>query len=268
MSVTVSRLFRYPLKSGRREELREAEVLETGIAGDREYMVIEPDGALVSQREVPELGKLDARDVIAACEATGRLRPARVFGWEGLGEDQGHTVARIVSAHLDRDVRVVRFPRAYSRPTGAGGGHTQYADGYPVLVASERSLQEVNTWLDEPVPIERFRPSVVLSGLDEPFAEDDIATLQIGEVVLDLIAPCGRCVMTTIDQDTAEKGREPLRALGERRVLPQLGGGRGIMFAVNAIPRTTGTIRVGDAARVTMHDQPYSVRVAQQSTKE
>ena len=136
-----------------------------------------------------------------------------------------------------------------------------YADGYPLLVASSRSLDEVNRWLDEPVPMERFRPSIVLDGLEAPFVEDDIASIQIGEVHIDLVKLCGRCVMTTIDQDTAVKAKEPLREMGRRRVLPQLGGGQEIMFAVNAIPRTEGTINVGDEVAVTMHEQPYEQRV-------
>ncbi|WP_153506545.1 MOSC domain-containing protein [Cumulibacter manganitolerans] len=262
MTVTVSRLFCYPLKSGRRVELDAAQIVADGIAGDREYMVVDGDGVLVSQREAPALALLEPAEVIAACEATGDLRPVRVFGWQGLGEDQGETVARIVGARLERDVRVVRFPRNHRRATGVGGGQTMYADGYPLLVASSASLAELNRWLDEPVPMERFRPSIVLDGLDAPFVEDDIASITIGAVSIDLVKLSGRCLMTTIDQDTARKGREPLQTLGRRRVLPQLGGGREIMFAVNAIPRTAGTISVGDEVQVTMHDLPYEQRVA------
>lgn len=261
MTVTVSGLFCYPLKSGRRIELTEAEVRSTGIVGDREYMVVDPDGQLVSQRDVPALALVEPGDVIAACEPTGTFEPVQVWGWEGLGEDQGDTIARILTEHLGRAVRVVRFPRRHRRATGVGGGETMYADGYPLTVASTASLAEVNRWLDEPVPMERFRPSIVLDGLPEPFVEDDIASLTLGPVVIDLVKLAGRCVMTTIDQDTAEKGREPLRSLGMRRVLPQLGGGKEIMFAVSAVPRTTGTISIGDEVQVTMHEMPYEMRI-------
>lgn len=264
MSVRVARLFRYPLKSGRRIEVSEAEVRSTGLAGDREYMVVDPDGDLVTMRELHALGLLDSADVIAACERTGQIRPVRVWKWDGLGEDQGDAVADLVSRHAGTELRVVRFPDRHRRPTVLGGGETMYADGYPLLVASTRSLEEVNSWLDEPIPMERFRPSIVLDGLDRPFIEDDIASIAINDVVIDLVTPCGRCVMTTIDQDTAEKtGREPLRTLGQRRVLPQVGGGQEIMFAMNAVPRSIGTIRVGDEVTVTMHDRPYLERVQQ-----
>lgn len=261
MTVTVAGLFRYPLKSGRRIELTEAQVRSTGITGDREYMVVDGTGKLVSQREAPQLALLDSAEVLEACRSEGDYVPVQVFSWDGLGADQGDAAARLVSERIDRDVRVVRFPPRHRRTTRVGAGELMYADGYPLLVASTSSLAEVNRWLDEPVPMERFRPSIVLDGLDAPFVEDDIASLQIGEVFIDLVALAGRCVMVTIDQDTAVKGREPLRALGARRVLPQIGGGQEIMFAVGAIPRTEGTIRVGDEVAVTMHETPYELRV-------
>lgn len=263
MTVTVSRLFRYPLKSGRRIELTEADVVSTGIVGDREYMVVDGTGKLVSQREVSQLALVDPTEVIAVCESTGQFVPVQVFSWDGLGEDQGDAAARLVTERLGREVRIVRFPRRHRRATRIGAGETLYADAYPLLVASTASLGEVNRWLDEPVPMERFRPSIVLDGLPEPFVEDDIASIQIGDVFIDLVALAGRCAIVTIDQDTAAKGREPLRALGARRVLPQIGGGQEIMFAVGSIPRTEGTIRVGDEVTVTMHDTPYEIRIAQ-----
>lgn len=263
MTVRVSRLFRYPVKSARRIEVDETEVRSTGLAGDREYMVVDPDGDVVTMREVHALGLLEPAEVIDACEQTGDLRPVRIWSWHGLGEDQGDAVADLVSRHAGTQLRVVRFPERHRRATDVGGGETMYPDGYPLLVASMRSLDEVNSWLDEPVPMERFRPSIVLDGLEQPFVEDDIAAIAINDVHIDLVKLCGRCVMTTIDQDTAEKtGREPLRTLGQRRVLPQIGGGQEIMFAVNAVPRTTGTIRVGDEVAVTMHDRPYLERIA------
>lgn len=261
MTATVSGLFRYPVKSCRRVELTQAQVFANGIAGDREYMVIEPDGKLVTQRDVAALALVDSAEVVAACAPTGELRAAQVFSWQGLGEDQGDAVAQLVGDRVGREVRVVRFPKNHRRATRFGGGQTMYADGYPLLVASTSSLAEVNRWLEEPVPMERFRPSIVLDGLDGPFVEDDIASITIGDVAIDLVVLSGRCVMTTIDQDTAQKGREPLRALGRRRVLPQLGGGQEIMFAVNAIPRTEGMIKVGDEVQVTMHDTPYETRI-------
>ncbi|GAB3307577.1 MOSC domain-containing protein [Epidermidibacterium keratini] len=262
MAVTISRLFYYPLKSGRRIETQELDITSTGAAGDRVFMVVDESGELVSQREIPALALVESRDVIAACESTGNVVPVKLHSWRGEGEDQGDLVAAQLSAQLGVAVRVVRFPDDFERRTTQGAGVAVYQDGYPITVTSTASLAQVSEWLGEDLPIERFRPNILLDGLETPFEEDDILSLRIGEVELDFVKLCGRCVMTTIDQDTAEKGREPLRELGKRRVLPQLGGGREIMFAVNAVPRATGTIRVGDEVQIERADRPYAERIA------
>lgn len=257
----VSKLFYYPLKSGRRVEADALEITASGATGDRQYMVIDADGVLVSQREVTGLALVDAREVIASCQPTGNLVPIRLHRWTGEGEDQGDTVAGQLSALLDHPVRVVRFPDNYERRTSRGDGLARYQDGYPVTVTSQTSLDELNTWLDEPVPIERFRPTMVIDGLERPFEEDDLLAIRVGDVELELVGPTGRCVVTTIDQDTAAKGREPLRELGKRRVLPALGGGQEIMFAINTVVRSEGVVRVGDDVHVMHADAPYAERV-------
>ncbi len=261
MAVTVSRLFYYPLKSGRRIETQELEITPTGAAGDRIFMVVDETGELISQREVPALALVESRDVIAACESTGNVVDVKLHSWRGEGEDQGDLVAAQLSAQLGMAVRVVRFPDDFQRRTSRGEGVAVYQDGYPITVTSQASLEQLGQWLGETLPIERFRPNILLAGLETPFEEDDILSIRAGEVELDFVKLCGRCVMTTIDQDTGEKGREPLRELGKRRVLPQLGGGQEIMFAVNAVPRTTGTIRVGDEVVIERADRPYAERV-------
>jgi uncharacterized protein YcbX len=125
-----------------------------------------------------------------------------------------------------------------------------FADGYPVLLASTASLDAVNDWLvesgDEVVPMTRFRPNLVVGGAPA-WAEDDWlgGRLRIGDVTFRAAKACGRCVVTTTDQETGEVGRQPLRALGRHR---RFGGE--LRFAINLIPDvtpgSTGFIRVGD----------------------
>lgn len=257
----ISKLFYYPLKSGRRVEADSLEITLSGAKGDRDYMVVDDGGVLVSQREVQKLALVDSREVIASCHPTGTIVPITLHRWAGEGEDQGDTVARQLSALLDKQVRVVRFPDDYERATRRGDGQARFQDGYPVTLTSQTSLDELNDWLSEPVPIERFRPTVVIDGLSRPFEEDDIHTVRAGDVELEFVSPTGRCLVTTIDQDSAAKGREPLRELGRRRVLPALGGGQEIMFAINTVVRTAGAIRVGDDVHLTYADAPYAARV-------
>lgn len=251
MTIRVATLFRYPIKGCRRVGLTAAEVLETGIAGDRQYMVIDSDGLLVTQREVPALAVVDPEDIDEVhTPVDGPVVSVQHFKWSGTGVDQGDRVARRLSAHVGFAVRLVRFPSDERRETTRGGGITMYADAYPVLITTTSSLADLNTRLDQPVPMERFRPNVVLDGVGEPWVEDEWTRVMVGEVRLDPVKWCDRCVVTTVDQDTGVKGREPLKALGKFRVKRTPDGSPGIIFGHNAVPRTLGKISVGDEVEV------------------
>lgn len=256
---TISRLFRYPVKSCRRVELTTAQIAATGVAGDREYMIIDAEGVLISQREVAELALIDPEELIALAQPSDDIRDVTLHAWHGKGADQGEHAARFLKKICNVDARLVKFPDSYKRKTGVGGGTTKYPDGYPVLVVSESSLDDVNRQLGEDFKMERFRPSIVLSGIDQPWAEDEIGAMRVGQVNIDLVKPCARCTVITVDQDTAEVGREPLKGLGAFRVLPTPDG-RGIIFGMNGIPRTIGEICVGDEAHVEQASQSYLQR--------
>ena len=115
--------------------------------------------------------------------------------------------------------------------TGDSGAHTLFADGYPVLVTNAASLSHLNTQIETPLPMARFRPNIVLSGL-EPYDEDHIAAIHMGDVSLRFVKPCVRCQITTTDQDTGQVGAEPLATLRGFRMNERLGG---VAFGVNAI---------------------------------
>jgi uncharacterized protein YcbX len=133
----------------------------------------------------------------------------------------------------------------YARP----GDVVSFADGYPLLLANVASLAMLNDWLAEagspegPLPMTRFRPNLVIEGA-AAWAEDAFVggRLRIGSVEFRVPKPCDRCVVTTTDQETGVRGKEPLRTLGRYRNVDQL-----LMFAVNLIPDGTGTVAVGDA---------------------
>jgi uncharacterized protein YcbX len=145
--------------------------------------------------------------------------------------------------HLDDPTR-----RQVDPEFSAPGDRVSFADGYPLLLTSMGSLDALNEWLTEDgqpaVPMTRFRPSVVVAG-PAPWAEDGWRRIRIGQVPFRVAKPCGRCVVTTIDQQTAERGRQPLAMLGRRRRF-----GQDLVFGQNLIPDASGTIRIGDPVQV------------------
>jgi hypothetical protein len=183
--------------------------------------------------------------------------PREVVVWRShvRGHDEGDEAAAWLSAHLARDVRLVRFDRARRREcnreyAGDSGAHTLFADGYPVLVIGSASLTDLNERLahkgEAALPMNRFRPNVVIDGL-EPYDEDHVDTLTIGAVTLRLVKPCTRCQVTTTDQATAKVGVEPLPTLAGYRHLARLDG---VAFGMNAVVMAGGEVRAGAAAEV------------------
>lgn len=149
---------------------------------------------------------------------------------------------------LERPARLVGMPESSVRPVNPGFDRgsdiVSFADGYPYLVIGEASLEALNRRLEEPVEMRRFRPNITVSGT-EPFAEDNWHTFELGDVSFQGVKPCARCVMTTIDPESAKAGREPLATLATFRTVDGQ-----VMFGVNAVPNAHGMVRVGDPVRV------------------
>lgn len=270
--VTIAGLSIYPVKSCRGVDAGQLQVLPTGLAHDgirdREWMVIDPRGRFVTQREVPGLALVRAvvRDArlellvpghAPVAPGTGAGREVQVWGAHVRAIDAGDDCASALSAHLGREVRMVRFDDRLPRPcnpdyVGATGATTLFADGYPVLVIGRASLDDLNARLAAhgfpAVPMNRFRPNLVLDGLD-PYDEDHLDTITAGAVTLRLVKPCTRCEITTTDQDTARRNLEPLRTLASYRRDDRFAG---VTFGMNAIvvAGAGAALAVGDAADV------------------
>ena len=254
----------YPVKGCAGIALTEATIATTGLvasgAGDREWMIVDPEGNLVTQREFPRMalvGVTTSNDTLWLSDRQGKSGvaplaipmvrersaaiPVRVWNSHVRGHDEGDVAAAWLTQYLGAEVRLVRFDREMPRncnPEFAGdsGAHTMYADGYPLLIISQASLDELNGRLANrgaaPLPMNRFRPNIVLEGLDA-FAEDHVDTIDTGGVTLRVVKPCVRCQVTTTDQDsTAAVGIEPLQTLGEFRMDERMGG---VTFGMNAI---------------------------------
>ena len=173
--------------------------------------------------------------------ARDRVR-VEVWGDVTEGVPVSPEAAQWLSRYLGALVRLVWMPDDVLRPTDpsyAEGYRVSFADGFGFLLISEASLADLNRRLKAPLPMNRFRPNLVVAGT-EPFAEDGWRRLRMNGIELDVVKPCGRCVVATTDQDTAERGREPLRTLATFR---QREGQ--VMFGMNAVHRGTGRLTAG-----------------------
>jgi uncharacterized protein YcbX len=217
-------------------------------------MVADRQGQFTTQREYPRLalietGVVDGCVTLAAPDVgtiqLPRALPAEsqdVTVWHSnvRGFDAGDTAARWMSAFLGAELRIVRFDRSRQRMcnpdyTGDSGAHTMFADGYPLLVIGQASLDDLNARLTakgaNALPMNRFRPNVVIAGLD-PYGEDHLDSVESDGVTLRLVKPCVRCTVTTTDQATGRVGFEPLPTLSTYRRNDALAG---VTFGMNAI---------------------------------
>ena len=248
--ATLTGLFVYPVKSMRGIPYPQARVSATGLQWDRQWMVVDDKGTFLSQRTHPRLARIvpeitsEALLLNAAGMPTLRVAlstsgdevPVRVWKDACVGVEQGTVAHEWVSRILGRPVRLVRVAAGMQRAANrefAGGvpAPLGFPDGYPMLVCNEASLEDLNQRLPGPLPMERFRPNLVVSGLPA-WAEDHIDTLTVGPVTLRLVKPCTRCVVPSLDHRTGEPSIDPLPELRKFRFSKAL---RGIMFGENAV---------------------------------
>ncbi|GGS73778.1 MULTISPECIES: MOSC domain-containing protein [Streptomyces] len=261
----------HPVKAFRGVSPREAVVEPWGLTGDRRWTLVDDGGKVVTQREEPRLALAAAEPLPGGgvrLSAPGmapltvevpepaQTVPANVFGTEVEGIPAAAAAHAWCGTYLGAEVRLVHMDDPATRrpvdPDYALPGETvSFADGYPLLVTTLGSLDALNSLIAEgphaaegPLPMNRFRPNVVVAGT-APWAEDHWTRISIGEVVFRVAKPSGRCVVTTTDQTTAVRGKEPLHTLARHRRT----GGR-LLFGQNLVPLSPGTIAVGDAVRV------------------
>lgn len=271
----------YPVKALAGAAREELTVEPWGPAGDRRWMLTGPDGRELTQREHPRLA-LAAAELLPGGGSDGRgpgeggirlTAPGREPLEVGLPpRDRGtvrvqlfRTKIEVVpaaeeasawfSAYLGEEAQLVHMDAPERRREigdGARPGETvSFADGFPLLLTTTASLDALNSLIaqgdhaDEgPLPMSRFRPNIVLEGT-APWAEDDWRRIRIGEAVFRVAKPCARCVVTTTDQSTAERGKEPLRTLARHRRF-----GDQLVFGQNLVPERTGRVRSGDSFEV------------------
>jgi len=274
--LTLTGVNRYPIKSCRGHPVEEAVVEPWGLAGDRRWMLVDDEGLVVTARKYPRLvlvtpepggdGLLvrgpDADPLLVRTPDGSALTDVRVFSSEvaaAPASDEAHVwFSKLVGepvrlVYLDDPTRRRPNP-AYSREED----RVSFADGYPLLLATEESLAALNDLIAEgpraqegPMPMTRFRPNLVVAGAPA-WAEDCWRVVRVGAVSFRAVKACDRCVITTIDPDTASRGREPLTTLARCRRWD----GR-TWFAVNLIPDSAGAaLRLGDQVEILQQVQP------------
>jgi len=257
----------YPIKSTRRISLAESTVLKRGLAWDRRWMLVDSKGHFITARKYPRLATVTTQlttDTLKVCvrempdlsiplepPEAGETRQVTIWRDQCTAMDYGPDYDRWFSEYLGLECHLVRMRntdvRAVNPDYGVGGDEVSFADSFPLLLISEASLADLNNRLDNPVSMRRFRPNIVVSGCDA-FDEDHWQRLRIGDLEFAGAKACSRCIFTTIDPETGEKDpdREPLRTLGTYRTREE----GGIYFGQNLIPRSVGTIHVGDPVSI------------------
>jgi uncharacterized protein YcbX len=262
----LSELNIYPVKSLKGTSLESARVDNSGLQFDRRWMVVTPDGQFMTQREYPVMATIavTAADAMLTLARNGDSISTHAYPvgtptidvmiWNDSGlrsatydddvnawlSEQIGTECKLVTMAVDT-FRLVD-PNYAIDPFDT----VSFADGYPFLLIGEGSLADLNSRLDEPVPMNRFRPNFVVAG-SEPFEEDTWKRIRIGSTEFHVVKPCARCVLTTVDQIAGEKsGKEPLATLSSYR-----NHDGKVLFGQNLIAERAGaTISVGDAIEV------------------
>lgn len=260
--MRVVSLIRYPIKSAKAVLVSEAEMTWTGLEHDRAFMIVDEEGAFLSQREYPALARLKVSTegglsltaddgVSVLVTADGARGRARVWDDEIEVVDCGARAAGAITAHLGRPARLVKMApearRIVDQRYGQPDDIVSFADGFPVLVATTASLAhwEAGTVRDWALEALRFRVNLIVEH-DVAFAEDAWRSIAIGDVKLALVKRCSRCTMVDVDPLTGTRTGSPILAeLAKTRR-----EGSRVLFGQNGIPRSVGTIRVGDPVSV------------------
>ncbi|WP_448217034.1 MOSC domain-containing protein [Endozoicomonas sp. 2B-B] len=265
-SLTVSHLAIHPVKSLKKISVDQAVIDPMGFINDRRWLVVEPDGKFMTQRHYPKMALISATPdgggltlsapgmsdlIIKDPEQASAVSQKRVVVWkdELQALDAGDAASQWLTECLGLPCRMVKFSKQVHRQVDLRfaneGDCTGFADGFPFLLTTEASLHELNSRLDTPVTMDRFRPNIVVQGTSA-YAEDHWQRIKIGEVVFRVAKPCSRCVMTTVDPATGTKtGKDPLLTLsGYRRTE------MGVIFGQNLIHESEGVIRSGDTVEI------------------
>lgn len=260
-ALVLQEIYLYPIKSLGGISVTEALVEERGFRYDRRWMLVDKKGDFVTQRQYPQLALLQVvlsetqLEVFSKGDSSQRIAfdldlvsdqelQVSIWGDEVLAWVVSAEVSRWFGDFLQMELDLVVMPESTERKMdpryAVHGESVSFADGMPYVLIGQSSLDDLNQRLNELVRMDRFRPNMVFSG-GEAYAEDQFKQLQIGEVGFQVVKPCGRCVLITVNQQTAEQGKEPLATLAKYRTVNNK-----VYFGQNAVALAPGIVRVGD----------------------
>ncbi len=257
--LTITGLSIYPVKGCQAIHLDKMDVVNTGPLYDRQWMIVDANGKFISQRTHPKLAVIVTRvygglleisipnhkPIVVIPTDEGSIIEATLHKTTLQTVEQSVEASCLLSDYLECDAKLVGFAKDTTRTVNPDyalpeGNQTLFSDAFPFLMISEESLEDLNARLESPMPMTRFRPNIVIKGL-EPYGEDHLKRFRIGEIVFSVAKPCTRCTVTTVDQDTGVKGKEPLLTLARYRNTE-----KGILFGANIVHDRPGIIKVGD----------------------
>jgi hypothetical protein len=264
-SLRLTEINIYPIKSARGVSLLSAQLDDRGLELDRRWMIVDEEGRFLTQRTLPKMALLHVAlredhlsitsrglselSVPFLTPSTGMLR-VQVWNDSLDAFDVGQEAASWFTELLGVRCRLVQMPGHPSRFINSKyapqNSPVSFADAFPLLLISQKSLDDLNARLAEPVPMNRFRPNLVIDGAFA-FEEDTWRSIQIGTVSFRVAKPCARCTVPTVNQDTAESGKEPIRTLSTYRTRDSK-----VYFGQNLIHEVRGILKVGDIAQATI----------------
>jgi len=262
--MNIQDLYIYPVKSLGGIRIGQGKALQKGFEFDRRLMLVDENGVVITQRDENSLALLSTEVFSNAVRITNRLteesiqipvnaaikEPIQVNVWDDIVQSLhlNDEIDEWFSNYLKKTVQLVYQPENFQRPLDSkyafNDEQVSFADAFPYLLISQASLDELNSRLNKSVPMNRFRPNLVISGTT-PFEEDTWNEIQIGDVRFKVAKPCARCVLTTVDQETGIKGNEPLNTLAKYRTVDNK-----VMFGQNLIALNEGIITVGDKVEI------------------
>jgi uncharacterized protein len=270
--IQVTHLFVYPIKSLGGFSLQTAEITSTGFKYDRRWMLVDENNLFLSQRSHPQMALLQTAETVTGIKVFHKNNPSlsitipftnentaiiKVQVWDDICDAivVNNLCNEWFSNMLEMNCKLVYMPddtkRLVDKRYAGNEEITSFSDGYPLLMIGQSSLDNLNEKLLQPLPMNRFRPNIVFTG-GHAHIEDEMREFAIKENNFLGVKPCSRCVMTTINQQTAEKGKEPLTTLATYRMKNNK-----IYFGQNVLQQQDGFINVGDEIKILKRAAPF-----------